>query len=81
MSEQLRRSTFRYMMRREIAAILKTRSPALHSDTTREIAMVLLQLMKAASSLSDEVGLPGRLAGLREIRALAVQYLDQRLPG
>jgi len=38
----------------------------------------VLQLMKAASALSDEEGLPGRAAALREIQALTVKYLDQR---
>jgi hypothetical protein len=35
--------------------------------------------MKASNSLSDEAGLPGRAAALREIQALAAQYLDERL--
>jgi hypothetical protein len=39
---------------------------------------VLLQLMKAASSLTDEEGLSGRSAALRELQALATQYLEQR---
>jgi hypothetical protein len=40
--------------------------------------VVVLQLMKAAGALSDEEGLPGRAAALREIHALTVKYLDQR---
>jgi hypothetical protein len=39
---------------------------------------VVLQLMKAASSLSDEVGLSGRAMALRELLALAVHYLEMR---
>lgn len=35
--------------------------------------------MKAASVLSDEKGLPGREASLRDLEALAVHYLEQRL--
>jgi AcrR family transcriptional regulator len=80
MSEQDRRTTFRQMLRRQIAAILRARAPTLGAEEAREIAIVFVQLMKASSTLSDEEGLPGRAAGLRELRALAVQYLDQRLP-
>jgi len=39
---------------------------------------VLLQLMKAASSLTEEDGLSGRSAALRELQSLAAQYLEQR---
>jgi AcrR family transcriptional regulator len=80
MSEQDRRATFRQMLRRQIAAILRVRAPTLGAEAARVIAIVLLQLMKASSMLSDEEGLPGRAAALRELRALAVQYLDERLP-
>lgn len=79
MSEQDRRATFRQMLRKQIAAILRARAPALSAEAAREIAIVMLQLMKASSGLSDEEGLPGRAACLRELQALAVQYLDQRL--
>jgi AcrR family transcriptional regulator len=80
MSEQDRRATFRQMLRRQIAVILRVRAPTLGAEAARVMAIVLLQLMKASSMLSDEEGLPGRPAGLRELRALAVQYLDERLP-
>jgi AcrR family transcriptional regulator len=79
MSEQIRRTTFRQMLRRQIAAILRARAPALTAEAARDMAIVVVQLMKASSALYDEEGLPGRAAGLREIRALAMQYLDQRL--
>jgi AcrR family transcriptional regulator len=80
MSKQVLRTTFRPMLRKGIAAILRARAPTLNAEAAREIAIVILQLMKASSTLSDEEGLPGRAACLRELRALAVQYLDQRLP-
>jgi AcrR family transcriptional regulator len=79
MDEQTRRATFRHMLRRHIAAILRAHAPAMPADAARNTAMVVLQLMKAASTLSDEEGLPGRAAGLRELQALAVHYLEQRL--
>jgi AcrR family transcriptional regulator len=80
MSEQVRRTTFRHMLRKHVAAILRVRAPTLNAEAARDIAIVMVQLMKASNTLSDEEALPGRAAGLREIQALAVEYLDQRLP-
>lgn len=73
-------TTFRHMLRKQIAAILRARAPTLTAEAARDIAIVMLQLMKASGALGDEEGLPGRAAALREIKALAVQYLEQRLP-
>ena len=67
------------MMRQRIAAILRAHSATLSAEAARAMAIVILQLMKAASMLSDEEGLPGRSAGLRDLQALAVQYLQGRL--
>jgi len=80
MSEAVRRTTFRHMLRRRIAAILRARSPGLSPAAAQEIAIVMGQLMKASSSLSDENALPRRAAALRELERLAVQYLKQCLP-
>jgi AcrR family transcriptional regulator len=79
MDERTRRIAFRHMLRKQIAAILRMRYPALPTDAARDMAVVVLQLMKAASTLSDEEGLPRRAAGLRELQALATYYLEQRL--
>jgi AcrR family transcriptional regulator len=79
MDERTRRTTFRHMLRRQIAAILRARSRALSAEGARDMAVVLLQLMKAASSLGDEEGLPGRAQGLTEIQELAMQFVEQRL--
>jgi AcrR family transcriptional regulator len=76
MDERTRRETFRYLLRRRIAAILRARSPTLSVEAARDRAIVVLQLMKAASSLSDEEGLSGRVGALRELQALAVRYLS-----
>src|ERR1700722_2555004 len=65
MDERTRRTTFRHMLRKRIATILRKRDPALPVDAARAMAVVVLQLMKAASTLSDEEGLPGRPAGVR----------------
>jgi AcrR family transcriptional regulator len=77
--EPTRRATFRHMLRKHIAAILRAHAPAMPADAARGTAVVMLQLMKAANMLSDEEGLPGRAAGLRELQALAVHYMEQRL--
>jgi AcrR family transcriptional regulator len=81
MDEKTRRTTFRHMLRKQIAAILRARSPSLSQEGARDVAIVVLQMMKAVSSLSDEDGLPGRTTGMRELQLLALQYLDQRLGG
>ncbi|HEY2679031.1 MAG TPA: TetR/AcrR family transcriptional regulator [Steroidobacteraceae bacterium] len=75
MDEGTRRSTFRHMMRRHIAAILRARQPSLTADAARDMSIVLLQLVKAVSSLTDEEGLAGRQTALREMKSLAVHYL------
>ncbi|MGB9331460.1 MAG: TetR/AcrR family transcriptional regulator [Steroidobacteraceae bacterium] len=78
MDERTRRETFRYLLRKRIAAILRARSPTLPAEAARERAIVVLQLMKAASSLSDEESLRGRTTALHELQALATHYLEQR---
>ncbi len=78
MDERTRRETFRYLLRKQIAAILRRRSPTWSADTVRDRSVVVLQLMKAASALSDEEGLNGRASALRELQTLAVHYLGQR---
>src|SRR6202042_2715396 len=72
MDERTRRETFRYLLRRHIAAILRARKPTLSAEAARDCATVVLQLMKAASALSDEDGLAGRAGALRELQALVV---------
>ena len=79
MDERTRRTTFRYMLRKHIVAILRARAPSLPAETARDMAVVVLQMMKAASSLNDEEGLPGRAAGMLDLQTLATQYLEQRL--
>jgi AcrR family transcriptional regulator len=80
MDERTRRATFRHMLRKQIAAILRARAPALPAEAARDLAVIVLQLMKAANALSDEEALPGRAAAQRELQALTVQYLKDRLP-
>jgi AcrR family transcriptional regulator len=70
MDEQTLLATFRSMFRRRLAAVLRARTPALPAEAARDTSVVVLQLMKAASALSDEEGLPSRSGALREIHAL-----------
>jgi len=79
MDEPTRRATFRQMLRRQVAAVLRAFSPGLPAATAADMAVLLLQLMKAASALIDEETLPGRTARVRELAALGAQYVDQRL--
>jgi hypothetical protein len=79
MDEPTRRATFRQMVRRHVAAILRAFSPGLPATTAADMAVLLLQLMKAASALIDEEDLPGRTTRVRELAALGAQYVDQRL--
>ena len=79
MSEEVRRATFRAMLRRQIAAILRARAPGLSPASAQKITLVVVQLMKASSSLLDEKDLPRRAAALRELQGLAVEYLRQAL--
>ncbi len=79
MDERTRRTTFRHLLRKHIATILRARAPTLPADSARDMAIVVLQMMKAFSLLNDEEGLSGRAAGMRDLQALTVQYLEQRL--
>jgi AcrR family transcriptional regulator len=73
-----RRATFRPMLRGHVAAVLLAHVPGSPEKAARAMAVVVLQLMKAASALSDEEDFPGRKTGLRELQALAVQYVQQQ---
>jgi len=77
MDERTRRSKFRRVLRKRIADILRARTSTLSSEEARDMAIVVLQLMKAADALSAEDGLPGRAAGLRDLHELARLYLDR----
>jgi AcrR family transcriptional regulator len=78
MDERARRATFRQMLRKHLAKIFRVRAPTLSAETARHMAVVVLQLMKTASALSDEEGLPGRAAGMKELQAMTREYLTRR---
>jgi AcrR family transcriptional regulator len=78
MDAPTQRTKFRLMLRGRVAAILLAHIAGLSETGACDKAVVVVQLMKAASALSDEEDLPGRGTGLRELQALAVHYLQQR---
>jgi AcrR family transcriptional regulator len=79
MDEQTRRTTFRQVLRKHVVSLLRARAPSLSAEDARDTAIVVLQMMKAYSSLSDEEGLPGRPAAMRELKAMTLEYLERRL--
>jgi AcrR family transcriptional regulator len=78
MDVPMRRATFRPMLRGHVAAVLLAHVPGSPEKAARAMAVVVLQLMKAASALSDEQDFPGRKTALSELQALAVQYVQQQ---
>jgi AcrR family transcriptional regulator len=81
MDERTRRATFRHMLRKHIVSILRARAPQLSADEARNIAVVVVSMMKAVNMLGDEADLPGRAAALRDLKGLAVHYVESRLAG
>ena len=79
MDPSARHTTFRQMLRRRIAAVLRVHAPTLDADAARDTAVVLLQLMKGMAALNDETALTARAAVVRELRELAVLYVERRL--
>jgi AcrR family transcriptional regulator len=77
MDAPTRRTTFRLMFRGHVAAMLLAHVPGLPEKTARDMAVVVVQLMKTANALSDEEDFPGRKTGLRELQVLAVQYVQR----
>jgi AcrR family transcriptional regulator len=74
MTEDIRKD-----MRRLIAAVLQARAPQLAPAAVEALAIATLQMMKAAAALATEVVLPGREAGLGELRAMLRRYLAAEL--
>jgi AcrR family transcriptional regulator len=79
MDARTRRAAFRPMLRRHIAAILRARAPELSAESARDMATVVLALMKAASTLDSEEGLSGRAAAQGELQAITMRYLEERI--
>ena len=79
LDESARRSMFRHMLRKRIAAVLRAHAPGLDAARARDLAVVVLQLMKAVNQLNREEDLPARAAAARELVELTAAYLERRL--
>jgi len=66
-------------MRRQLAAILQRRAPALPAATLQALATAVLQVMKAAAALEADATVPGRRAALAEMQAMLRGYLTAQL--
>jgi AcrR family transcriptional regulator len=79
LDESERRAMFRQMLRKHIAAVLRAHAPRLEAARARDMALVVLQLIKAVNTLNREEQLPGRAAAARELGELITQYLEERV--
>lgn len=66
-------------MRHRVAAVLRARAPQLAPAALEALAVATLQMMKAAAALDAEAALPGRAAGLDQLRAMLRSYLLAQL--
>ncbi len=67
------------MARRHIARILKAREPRLSSDLVENMAVVLLQNMRAMAALIAVQGQEAEAGALDELRDMTRLYLSNRL--
>jgi len=65
----------RARLRQQILAILRRQAPHLSDARLEPIAVVVLQVMKAAVALTAEIGLPVRDAALDALSSMLRQYL------
>lgn len=69
----------RARLRREILAILRRQAPHLPDERLEPMAVVVLQIMKAAVALNAETGLPVRGAALEELSLMLCRHLEAHL--
>lgn len=74
-----RRAELRHMARRHIARILKAREPQLASDLVENMAVVLLQNMRAMAALIAAQGRDAEAGALTELRDMTRFYVSNRL--
>lgn len=74
-----RRAELRQMARRHIARILKAREPRLSSDLVENMAVVLLQNMRAMAALIAAQGGEAEAGALTELRDMTRFYVSNRL--
>jgi AcrR family transcriptional regulator len=76
---QRRGAPIRARLRQQILAILRRRAPSLPDERLEPMAVVVLQVMKAAVALNAETGLPVRDSALDELSAMLRHYLAMHL--
>ncbi|MBB5192368.1 AcrR family transcriptional regulator [Silvimonas terrae] len=69
----------RQKMREHVLAILRLKAPDKTDEALAPVAVVVLQIMKAAVALNGEEDLPTRPQALDEMREMLVQWLTSRL--
>ncbi len=74
-----RRAELRHMARRYIASMLKSREPQLSSVLVEDMAVVLLQNMRAMAALIAAQGREAEAGALDELRDMTRFYLVKRL--
>lgn len=78
-AQAARGGAIRAGLRRQILAILMRQAPSMPAERLEPVAIVVLQIMKAAVALKAEAGLPGRDAALDELSRLLRHYLAMHL--
>jgi AcrR family transcriptional regulator len=74
-----KRSEFRKFMRRHLVKTLRLRCPKLGPGVASDMAVVILQNMKAVNALSQELQGEALAGALRELREMTRLYLAHRL--
>jgi len=76
---QQRGGAVRARLRQQLHAILKRHTPTLPDEQAETLAVVALQILKAAVALNAEPGLPARAAALDDLEVLFCHYLAAHL--
>jgi len=76
---QQRGGSIRAGLRQQLQVILKRQAPALSDERLATLAVVVLQILKAAVALNAETGLPARAAALDDLAGLLRRYLTTQL--
>ena len=74
-----RRSELHHTILRHIATKLKLRNPHLDSETANDVAVVVLQNMKAMSALAKEQEESDRAGAIAQLREMTRLYLTSKL--
>lgn len=76
----LQATGIRKHMRRYVAEILRPHAPGMDAEQLEAMAAVVLQTMKTAVALTNEIDLPHRPAVLAQLQQMLALYLAAQLP-